>query len=65
MEALREAQTDDVAVVVGGTIAESEISLLKGSGVVAVFHPGSSRDDIVRQISSLLFKRRRESQVWI
>ncbi|MDP6897379.1 MAG: cobalamin-dependent protein, partial [Rhodospirillales bacterium] len=47
MKALRVAQMDDVAVVVGGIIPENEIGLLEDAGVAAVFHPGSSRDDIV------------------
>ena len=60
MDALREAQMDDVAVVVGGIIPENEISLLEDAGVAAVFHPGSSRDDIVRRIASLVLEHRGE-----
>ena len=58
MKALRVARMDDVAVVVGGIIPENEISLLEDSGVAAVFHPGSSRDDIVGRIASLIIERR-------
>ena len=61
MKALRVAQMDDVAVVVGGIIPENEISLLEDSGVAAVFHPGSSRDDIVERITSLIIERRGEA----
>ena len=60
MDALREAQMNDVAVVVGGIIPDNEISLLKDAGVAAVFHPGSSRDEIVGRIESLIFERRGE-----
>lgn len=60
MDALREAQMNDVAVVVGGIIPDNEISLLKDAGVAAVFHPGSSRDEIVGRIASLIFGRRGE-----
>ena len=60
MDALREAQMNDVAVVVGGIIPDNEVSMLKDAGVAAVFHPGSSRDDIVGQIESLIFDRRGE-----
>ena len=61
MDALREAQMNDVAVVVGGIIPDNEISMLKDAGVAAVFHPGSSRDEIVGRIASLIFKRRGEA----
>ena len=60
MDALREAQMNDVAVVVGGIIPDNEISLLKDAGVAAIFHPGSSRDEIVGRIASLIFERRGE-----
>ena len=50
------ARMDDVAVVVGGII-ENEVGLGR-SGVDAVFHPWSSRDDIVRRIASLIIERR-------
>ena len=61
MDALREAQMNDVAVVVGGIIPDNEVSMLKDAGVAAVFHPGSSRDEIVGQIESLIFERRGEA----
>ena len=58
MESLRDADMNDVAVVVGGIIPDNEISLLEEAGVAAVFHPGSSRDEIVGRIASLIFERR-------
>ena len=61
MKALRVAQMDDVAVVVGGIIPENEIGLLEDSGVAAVFHPGSSRDHIVGRITSLIIECRGEA----
>ena len=61
MKALREAQMDDVAVVVGGIIPENEIGLLEDAGVAAVFHPGSSREDIVGRITSLIIECRGEA----
>ena len=61
MDALREAQMNDVAVVVGGIIPDNEVSMLKDAGVAAVFHPGSSRDEIVGRIASLIFERRGEA----
>ena len=61
MKALRVAQMDDVAVVVGGIIPENEIGLLEDAGVAAVFHPGSSRDHIVGRITSLIIERRGEA----
>ncbi len=61
MKALREAQMDDVAVVVGGIIPENETGLLEDAGVAAVFHPGSSRDYIVGRITSLIIERRGEA----
>ena len=61
MKALREEQMDDVAVVVGGIIPENETGLLEDAGVAAVFHPGSSRDDIVGRITSLIIERKGEA----
>ena len=61
MKALREAQLDDIAVVVGGIIPENETGLLEDAGVAAVFHPGASRDEIVGRIASLIIERRGEA----
>ena len=58
MKALRVAQMDDVAVVVGGIIPDNETGLLEDAGVAAVFHPGASRDHIVGRITSLIIERR-------
>ena len=56
MNALRDANLDDVVVVVGGIVPDDEVSLLTDAGVMAVFHPGSSRQEIVNTLSSLIAK---------
>jgi methylmalonyl-CoA mutase C-terminal domain/subunit len=53
MEAMRSAGLGHVAVVVGGIIPDSEVSLLAEAGVAHIFHPGATRDEIVSTISSL------------
>ena len=42
IDGLREAGLDDVLVMVGGIIPESDIPVLKDAGVAEVFTPGSS-----------------------
>ena len=44
---LREADADDVLVVVGGTIPDEDADELKRDGVAEVFGPGASTGDIV------------------
>ena len=61
MEAMRAAQMDDVSVVVGGIIPENEVALLEDAGVAAVFHPGSSRNEIVERIAALILESREEA----
>ncbi|MEK9726366.1 MAG: cobalamin-dependent protein [Rhodospirillaceae bacterium] len=57
MEALRAEGVDDVAVVVGGIVPDNEVADLRAAGVAAVFHPGSSRVDILGTISALIAER--------
>ena len=56
MKALRDAELHDVIVVVGGIVPDDEVPLLSNAGVMAVFHPGSSRKEIVSTLSSLIAK---------
>jgi methylmalonyl-CoA mutase C-terminal domain/subunit len=55
---LREAGMDDVPIVAGGTLVDSDEPALKEFGVVAVFGPGSSTEDIAAQIEALVEERR-------
>jgi methylmalonyl-CoA mutase C-terminal domain/subunit len=50
MAALRDAGLGDVRVVVGGIVPDGEEQALVASGVRAVFHPGSTIDDITTRI---------------
>jgi methylmalonyl-CoA mutase, C-terminal domain len=50
VELLKAQGADDVLVVGGGTIPESDIPELQAKGVQAVFGPGSSIADIVAYI---------------
>ena len=47
-----------VVVVVGGIVPNCEVPTLTDAGVGAVFHPGSSRVDIVATISNLILEHR-------
>ena len=58
MDAMREAGLNNVVVVVGGIVPNCEVSTLTDAGVGAVFHPGSSREDIVATISNLILEHR-------
>jgi len=60
MAAIDEAGMDDVAVVVGGIVPDAEVGPLLEAGVAAVFHPGSSRDEIVNKIATLIHEKRGE-----
>jgi len=58
MEAVRTAGLDDVVVVVGGIVPESDAAELRTAGVAEIFHPGSSRDEIVNRITVLIAEHR-------
>ncbi len=47
MELLRQNHMDDVLVVAGGIIPDEDIPALKEQGIVGVFGPGTSTQDIV------------------
>lgn len=53
MDALRKRGLYRTAVVVGGIIPDSEVELLMSAGVSYIFHPGSTRNEIVSKISGL------------
>jgi methylmalonyl-CoA mutase C-terminal domain/subunit len=48
---LREAGMGHVRVVVGGIVPAREEKALLAAGVVQVFHPGSSREEIVEAVA--------------
>ena len=52
MKLLHEKQMNDVLVIVGGTIPDSDAARLKAIGVAEVFQPGASLDSIVGFIRS-------------
>ncbi len=53
MEALREADLANIKVVVGGIIPDEDETSLIDAGVSRVFHPGTSRDEIVAEVRQL------------
>ncbi len=66
IQELVSAGLDDVAVVVGGIVPDSEHAALTDAGVARIFGPGSSRDDIVNAVSDLgaqVQQRRRQTEV--
>ena len=62
MRALRDADMADVIVVVGGIVPDEDVSMLKDAGVSEIYHPGTSRDDIVIGLSDLISERWAESE---
>jgi methylmalonyl-CoA mutase C-terminal domain/subunit len=57
---LWEAEIEDIVVVVGGIIPESDRSALKELGVNAIFGPGTSTAEIVEAIRNAVAERRKE-----
>ena len=53
MVALREAGLNDVAVIVGGIVPDTDEATLLEAGVARVFHPGSSMADIAAYVHEL------------
>ncbi|MBL6975543.1 MAG: cobalamin B12-binding domain-containing protein [Deltaproteobacteria bacterium] len=54
---LREKGADDVAVVVGGIIPDVDVATLTGSGVAAIFTPGTTLKEIATIVGELCAKR--------
>ena len=54
VEMLREQESSDIIVLVGGIIPRDDIAYLKEHGVAEVFTPGSSTGDIVNFIRNKL-----------
>jgi methylmalonyl-CoA mutase C-terminal domain/subunit len=58
---LRDAGMGHVRVVVGGIVPAREEKALLAAGVVQVFHPGSSREEIVSAVARHAADAQRES----
>lgn len=58
MGTLRDADLAHIKVVVGGIIPDEDESTLMAAGVSKVFHPGSSRHEIVTTIDRLAAEAR-------
>ena len=46
-ELLKENEADDIKVFGGGIIPDEDIPWLKGKGILAIFCPGTSTEDII------------------
>jgi methylmalonyl-CoA mutase, C-terminal domain len=57
IDLLREAGREDVLVVVGGIIPDSDVPALEAAGVARVFGPGSSLADIGSWLEGALASR--------
>ncbi|WP_405836064.1 cobalamin B12-binding domain-containing protein [Streptomyces sp. NBC_01518] len=53
IEALRAAGSEDIAVVVGGTIPPADVPKLLGAGAAAVFPTGTPLDALVAKMRAL------------
>jgi len=58
--ALLDAKLDHVRVVVGGIVPDEDESMLMQAGVSRVFHPGSTRDEIIEEVAELARQARRD-----
>lgn len=61
VQALRQAGLGHVAVVVGGIVPDGDVRTLADAGVAHVFHPGSTREEIVGKIAELASAARAQS----
>ena len=62
-EALREAGLGHVAVVLGGIVPDEDERMLIEAGVSRVFHPGSTRNEIIEQVALSAHRARRARDV--
>ncbi|GAA3719849.1 cobalamin B12-binding domain-containing protein [Gordonia hankookensis] len=53
VDALRAADAGDIAVVVGGTIPQSDVDTLMEAGAAAVFPTGTPLDTLVTEVRAL------------
>ena len=61
-KALADAGLGHVRVVVGGIVPDEDERMLLDAGVSRVFHPGSSRDEIVTEVGELANRARAERE---
>jgi len=54
MEALQNADSGSIPVIVGGIVPPDEERVLLDLGVRQVFHPGTTREDIVAAVTRLV-----------
>ena len=62
LQALAAAGLGDIPVVVGGIVPDEDEQALLEAGVRRVFHPGSSRKDIVEAIAELAAEARNKRE---
>ena len=53
MRALKNAGLEHIRVIVGGIVPDLDEAELQNAGVSRVFHPGSTREDIVETVDQL------------
>ena len=58
MDALADADLGHVGVVVGGIVPDHDEQSLINAGVFRIFHPGSTRDEIVEGVSQVAVRAR-------
>ena len=57
VDLLRAQGQDDVTVLVGGIIPEEDIAPMRAAGIDAVFGPGTSTQDIINYINTVVAAR--------
>jgi len=62
IDQMRAQNMDDVVVVVGGIVPDQDVRMLQDAGVAAVFHPGSTRTEIVRTLIAKISEQRGAGQ---
>ena len=62
MELLKERRMDDVLVVLGGIIPDSDVPTMKALGVAGIFQPGASLESIIQFIRSHVRERHGDTE---
>ncbi len=58
VEELAKAGADDIAVVGGGVIPEEDIGPLKAAGILEIFTPGATLDQVINAFATACEKRK-------
>jgi methylmalonyl-CoA mutase len=62
IQALRDAEAEDIVVICGGVIPAQDYDYLRGHGVAAIFGPGTNIPKAAAEILALIHRRRKAAE---